>query len=118
MNAREGLAEESDTRVYTWSLNGYDVHPSANRTEGAPKSVRRLLTGYAVSFNRWHSWHGYLFQDRYKSVVSSEVSRGLDVGGCALRCLVVANFFRDDTRLRDKRSITTEAFSEALSLRN
>jgi hypothetical protein len=29
-----------------------------------------------------------------------------------------ANFFMDDTRLPDKRFITTEAFSEALSLRN
>jgi len=34
--------------------------------------MRRLLTGYAISFNRRHSRHGYLFQDRYKSVVCDE----------------------------------------------
>ena len=37
---------------------------------------------------------------------------------CPLRSFVkMANFFIDDTRFHDKRFITTEAFSEALSLR-
>jgi putative transposase len=34
--------------------------------------MRRLLTGYAVSFNRRHKRHGQLFQNRYKSIISQE----------------------------------------------
>jgi hypothetical protein len=31
--------------------------------------MRRLLTGYAINFNRRHKRVGYLFQNRYKSIV-------------------------------------------------
>jgi putative transposase len=34
--------------------------------------MRRLLTGYAVWFNRRHQRSGYLFQNRYKSIVCEE----------------------------------------------
>jgi hypothetical protein len=34
--------------------------------------MRRLLTGYVVTFNRRHRRHGHLFQDRYKSVICQE----------------------------------------------
>ena len=34
--------------------------------------MRRLLTGYAVSFNRRHHRHGQLFQNRYKSILCQE----------------------------------------------
>ncbi len=34
--------------------------------------MRRLLTGYAVSFNRRHRRHGQLFQNRYKSILCEE----------------------------------------------
>jgi putative transposase len=34
--------------------------------------MRRLLTGYVVSFNRRHKRHGQLFQNRYKSIVCQE----------------------------------------------
>jgi putative transposase len=34
--------------------------------------MRRLLTGYAVSFNRRYKRHGHLFQNRYKSIVCQE----------------------------------------------
>jgi putative transposase len=36
---------------------------------GLAKFMRRLLTGYAVSYNLRHRRHGPLFQDRYKSIV-------------------------------------------------
>ncbi|MBW2443665.1 MAG: transposase, partial [Deltaproteobacteria bacterium] len=35
-------------------------------------AMRRLLTGYAVSFNRRHRRHGQLFQNRYKSFLCEE----------------------------------------------
>jgi hypothetical protein len=34
--------------------------------------MRRLLTGYAVSFNRRHRRSGHLFQNRYKSILCEE----------------------------------------------
>lgn len=34
--------------------------------------MRRLLTGYAVTFNRRHHRHGHLFQNRYKSILCEE----------------------------------------------
>ena len=34
--------------------------------------MRRLLTGYAVSFNRRHRRHGHLLQNRYKSFLCEE----------------------------------------------
>jgi hypothetical protein len=34
--------------------------------------MRRLLTGYAVSFNRRHKRSGHLFQNRYKSILCQE----------------------------------------------
>jgi putative transposase len=34
--------------------------------------MRRLLTGYAVSFNRRHRRSGHLFQNRYKSILCQE----------------------------------------------
>jgi REP element-mobilizing transposase RayT len=34
--------------------------------------MRRLLTGYAVSFNRHNRRSGHLFQNRYKSIVCEE----------------------------------------------
>ncbi len=34
--------------------------------------MRRLLTGYAMAFNRRHQRHGQLFQNRYKSILCQE----------------------------------------------
>jgi hypothetical protein len=34
--------------------------------------MRRLLTGYAVFYNRRHRRHGHLFQNRYKSILCQE----------------------------------------------
>ena len=34
--------------------------------------MRRVLTGYAVGFNRRHHRHGHLFQNRYKSILCQE----------------------------------------------
>ena len=39
---------------------------------GLAHLMRRLLTGYAVSFNRRHRRHGQLFQNRYKSIICQE----------------------------------------------
>jgi hypothetical protein len=36
------------------------------------KIMRRILTGYAISFNRRHRRSGHLFQNRYKSILVEE----------------------------------------------
>jgi hypothetical protein len=39
---------------------------------GLPGFMRRLLTGYAISYNRRHRRWGHLFQNRYKSIICDE----------------------------------------------
>jgi len=39
---------------------------------GIATLMRRVLTGYALSFNRRHKRHGQLFQNRYKSIICQE----------------------------------------------
>jgi putative transposase len=48
--------------------------PLLLRTGSVPIAtlMRRLLTGYAVQFNRRHSRHGHVFQNRYKSICQEE----------------------------------------------
>lgn len=64
---------ESSTPCYAWALLNNHVHLLL-RTGEIPISVvmRRLLTGYAQQFNRRHRRHGYLFQNRYKSILCQE----------------------------------------------
>ena len=66
---------ESGTACYAWALIPNHVHLLL-RTGTAPiaTAMRRLLTGYAVYFNRSHRRHGQLFQNRYKSILCQEVA--------------------------------------------
>jgi REP element-mobilizing transposase RayT len=61
------------TRCYAWALLPNHVHLLL-RTGSVPLHVvmRRLLTGYASDFNRRHRRHGYVFQNRYKSILCQE----------------------------------------------
>ncbi|MFZ3045196.1 MAG: transposase [Desulfatirhabdiaceae bacterium] len=67
------ILEESQTQCYAWALIPNHFHFLV-RTGLTPLSIvmRRLMTGYAVSFNRRHRRVGHLFQNRYKSVVCEE----------------------------------------------
>ncbi|OGW59190.1 MAG: transposase [Nitrospirae bacterium RBG_16_64_22] len=64
---------EASTPCYAWALMPNHFHLLL-RTGQAPLSavMRRLLTGYAVEFNRRHRRTGHLFQNRYKSVLCQE----------------------------------------------
>src|SRR5210317_23692 len=64
---------ETETVCYAWVLMTNHVHLLL-KTGLAPIAtvMRRLLTGYAVSFNRRHRRHGQLFQNRYKSIICQE----------------------------------------------
>ena len=69
----EALLPETQTICYAWALLSNHAH-FLFRTGGSPLStlMRRLLTGYAVSFNRRHKRHGQLFQNRYNSIICQE----------------------------------------------
>jgi len=64
---------ETSTPCFAWALIPNHLHMLL-RTGDAPIAtvMRRLLTGYAVSFNRRHRRHGQLFQNRYKSILCQE----------------------------------------------
>jgi putative transposase len=40
--------------------------------EGLSQFMRRLLTGYAITYNIRHKRHGRVFQNRYKSTIFDE----------------------------------------------
>jgi len=65
--------EESRTPCYAWALLPNHFHLLL-RTGAIPVStvMRRVLTGYAVGYNRRHRRHGHLFQNRFKSILCQE----------------------------------------------
>jgi len=67
------LLTETQTLCYAWALIPNHFHLLL-RTGPIPLSrlMRRLLTGYAVAFNRRHQRVGHLFQNRYKSIICQE----------------------------------------------
>jgi putative transposase len=69
----EVLLPKTQTACYAWSLLSNHAH-FIFRTGTSPLSnlMGRLLTGYAVTFNRRHKRHGQLFQNRYKSIICQE----------------------------------------------
>jgi len=67
------IALETDTRCYAWALipNHFHLVLKTGRKPIATV-MRRLLTGYAGSYNRRHRRCGHLFQNRYKSILCQE----------------------------------------------
>lgn len=69
------LLPETKTQCYAWSFLPNHAHfLFRSGSKGIASLMRRLLTGYAVTYNRRHRRHGQLFQNRYKSVVCQEDS--------------------------------------------
>jgi putative transposase len=67
------ILDETQTQCYAWALIPNHFHLLL-RTGLTPlsKVMRRLMTGYAATFNKRHKRSGHLFQNRYKSVVCEE----------------------------------------------
>ncbi|MEJ2726813.1 MAG: transposase [Deltaproteobacteria bacterium] len=67
------IIKETSTPCYAWALLSNHLHLLL-RTGNHPIAtvMRRLLTGYAVTFNRRYGRHGHLFQNRYKSILCQE----------------------------------------------
>jgi REP element-mobilizing transposase RayT len=67
------LCEAGAWLVYAWALLPTHFHLLARTAQGSlPASMRKLLTGYVVNFNRRHKRFGHLFQNRYKSILCED----------------------------------------------
>jgi putative transposase len=67
------LLPKTKTQCYAWVFmpnHAYFLFRSG--PSGIATLMKRLLTGYAVSYNRKHRRHGQLFQNRYKSIICQE----------------------------------------------
>ena len=65
----DNVLAETATPCFAWALIPNHVYLlQRTGTTAIATVMRRLLTGYAVSFNRRHRRHGQLFQNRYKSI--------------------------------------------------
>jgi REP element-mobilizing transposase RayT len=64
---------ETGTSCYAWALIPNHFH-LVLKTGPVPIStiMRRILTGYALWYNRKHKRHGHLFQNRFKSILCQE----------------------------------------------
>jgi REP element-mobilizing transposase RayT len=72
--ARMGtIAQETGTSIYAWVLMTNHAHILLRSGSfGLSQYMRRLLSGYAISYNRRHRRYGHLFQNRYKSILCEE----------------------------------------------
>ena len=74
------ILQDTGTTCFAWSLMPNHFHLLL-RTGDVPVStfMRRLLTGYAIWFNRSRRRHGHLFQNRFKSILCQEESYLLEL---------------------------------------
>ncbi|MDA8099615.1 MAG: transposase [Nitrospiraceae bacterium] len=62
-----------DNAVYAWALMRNHVHILfRSGKSGISSTMRKLLTWYALYFNRRHRRTGHLFENRYKSILCDE----------------------------------------------
>jgi len=67
------LVRDDSMAVYAWALLQNHFHLLCKtRKRPLSLSMRKLLTGYVVNFNKRRKRHGHLFQNRYKSIVCQE----------------------------------------------
>ncbi|MCJ8501925.1 transposase [Desulfatitalea alkaliphila] len=74
------IIQESHTQCYAWALIPNHFHLLL-KTGATPIAtvMKRLLTGYAMGYNRRHKRCGHLFQNRYKSILCQEDSYLLEL---------------------------------------
>jgi len=67
------ILDKTDTICLAWALIPNHFHLLL-KTGATPISnvMKRLLTGYAMYYNRTHKRSGHLFQNRYKSILCQE----------------------------------------------
>jgi putative transposase len=74
------IVRESQTQCLAWALIPNHFHLLFKTGETPITTVmKRLLTGYAMHYNRRHKRYGHLFQNRYKSILCQEDSYLLEL---------------------------------------
>ncbi len=64
------LAAEGAVHIYAWALLSNHVHLLCESAAlSLSSTMHRLLTGYAVAFNKRHGRSGHLFQNRFRSLL-------------------------------------------------
>ena len=73
---------KSSMQCYAWCImeNYFYSLLQTGKTRLA-EFIRRILTGYAVSYNKVHKRSGYLFQSKYKSIVIRVFRKFCDKSG-------------------------------------
>ena len=67
------VLEDTRTACFAWALIPNHFHLLLRTgNAGISRVMQRVLTGYAITFNRRHRRHGHLFQNRYKSILCQE----------------------------------------------
>jgi putative transposase len=73
LNRLGDILTETKTACYAWALIPNHFHLLLRTSHVSISTVmRRLLTGYAMWYNRKHRRYGHLFQNRYKSILCQE----------------------------------------------
>ena len=73
LNRLADLLPATKIYCYAWALLSNHAHFLLRTgTQGLSNVMKRLLTGYAASFNRRYKRHGPLFQNRFKSIICQE----------------------------------------------
>jgi len=83
VNRLRAILKESGTKCYAWCLLPDRFHLLLE-TEKAPLRtvMRRLMTGYAVTFNKKYRRNGHLFENRYKSTLCEKEPYFLELVRC------------------------------------
>ncbi|MCK5708613.1 MAG: transposase [Candidatus Aureabacteria bacterium] len=64
------LLKVSNVQIYAWSIMSNHFHLAIQTGKTTlSEFMRSLLTRYAINYNKRHKRNGYLFQNRYKSVL-------------------------------------------------
>jgi len=73
MERLSDLLPKTKTQCYAWAFMPNHAHfLFRSGPSGIATLMKRLLTGYAIYYNRRHNRHGQLFQNRYKSIICQE----------------------------------------------
>jgi REP element-mobilizing transposase RayT len=69
----KALCDMEALSVYAWALMGNHFHLLVRTGKvSLSDSMRKLLTGFVVNYNRRHKRYGHLFQNRYKSILCED----------------------------------------------
>jgi REP element-mobilizing transposase RayT len=64
---------KTSSKCYAWALMTNHVHLLVRTSEKfLSELMRKMLTGYAIYFNHRHKRTGYLYQNRFKSILCQE----------------------------------------------